>query len=65
MSHRELEDLRATNGNLGTRLESIGMIGQGHRSLLSEMECEEGAGTTTATSTTNVQGDEITQVIAK
>ncbi|CAH0753538.1 unnamed protein product [Bemisia tabaci] len=62
VSHRELEDLRATNGNLGTRLESIGMIGQGHRSLLSEMECEEGVGTTTAALTNSSPGDELTQL---
>lgn len=41
------------------------MIGQGHRSLLSEMECEEGVGTTTATLTNSSPGDELTQVISR
>lgn len=39
---RELDELRSVNGTLGNRLEALGSLGNvGHRSLLSEMECED------------------------
>ncbi|RZF33154.1 hypothetical protein LSTR_LSTR004840 [Laodelphax striatellus] len=48
VSHRELEELRSANGCLGDRLEAMGVTppgssgaSGGHRSLLSEMECDE------------------------
>ncbi|XP_039280783.1 bicaudal D-related protein homolog [Nilaparvata lugens] len=45
VSHRELEELRSANGSLGDRLEAMGVTppgsSGGHRSLLSEMECDD------------------------
>ncbi|XKL67301.1 hypothetical protein PGB90_002792 [Kerria lacca] len=39
---RELDELRSVNGTLGNRLEALGSLGNvGHRSLHSEMECED------------------------
>lgn len=44
VSHRELEELRSANGSLGDRLEAVGVSSNSstsHRSLLSEMECDD------------------------
>ncbi|KAK7597792.1 hypothetical protein V9T40_010017 [Parthenolecanium corni] len=39
---RELDEARSVNGTLGTRLETLGSLNNmGHRSLHSEMECED------------------------
>lgn len=44
VSKRELDELRVVNGTLGSRLEALSGFGQSaHRSLLSEMECDESA----------------------
>uniref|UniRef100_A0A1B6E3R6 Bicaudal D-related protein homolog n=2 Tax=Clastoptera arizonana TaxID=38151 RepID=A0A1B6E3R6_9HEMI len=42
-SRRELDELHDVNGSLGERLEAMGSLQNGHRSLHSEMECEDSA----------------------
>lgn len=41
VSHNELEELKSATGTLGERLQSMGGVVSGQRSLHSEMECDD------------------------
>ncbi|KAF6214424.1 hypothetical protein GE061_009167 [Apolygus lucorum] len=41
VSHSELEELKSANGSLGDRLQAMGGVISGQRSLHSEMECDD------------------------
>lgn len=43
VTHQEMEELRSVNSSLGERLEALSSSPGGHRSLHSEMECDDSA----------------------